>query len=249
LFLLVNTPAAIADEPMWADSRQIGPFIVRASFPLADLEPLLGELPELQQELTRTLGVPAAKGPIHVYLFADASEHKRFIAVHYPKIPYRQALFIQTDAELGVYAFRQPELDVDLRHECTHALLHAALGDVPLWLDEGLAEYFEMQPGHRAYDHPNFETLRWNMRLGMVRSIETLESRRELPDMSGLDYSYSWAWVHFMLHGPQDAHRVLVEYLADLHESTNAGKLSTRLNEAVANPSERLVQHFKHWRQ
>src|SRR5262249_27219000 len=154
-----------------------------------------------------------------IYLFASAEEHKKFIQQHFPKVPYRRALFIKADGRQGVYAYRQPALDVDLRHECTHSLLHAVLADVPLWLDEGLAEYFEVSPNERAFDHPHFDALRWNMRLGMVRPIETLESRVELADMSGLDYRYSWAWVHFMLHGPEPAHRVLVEYLADLRQS------------------------------
>jgi hypothetical protein len=116
-----------------------------------------------------------------------------------------------------------------------------------LWLDEGLAEYFEMPPGRRAYDHPHFEALRWNMRLGMVRTIETLEQCAELEDMHGFDYRYSWAWVHFMLHGPESAHRALVGYLADLRESPDTGHLSARLAAALPDPSERLVQHFKHW--
>jgi hypothetical protein len=121
------------------------------------------------------------------------------------------------------------------------------LADVPLWLDEGLAEYFEMPPSQRAFDHPHLESLRWNMRLGIVRSVETLEARQELGDMASVDYRYSWAWVHFMLHGPEAAHRALVGYLAELRQPAAAGRLSTRLNAGVPSPSERLVQHFKHW--
>ncbi|MEX2317593.1 MAG: hypothetical protein WD669_10610 [Pirellulales bacterium] len=240
---------ARGDEPTWTDSHQSGPFVSRATFPLHDYERLLADLPELQRTLTRTLGVPAARQPIHIYLFADAAEHQRYIEARFPKFPYRQALFIQSDGESGVYAYRHPALDVDLRHECTHALLHAVLFEVPLWLDEGIAEYFEMPPSQRAFDHPNYESLRWNMRLGMVRSVETLEDRRELADMNSLDYRYSWAWVHFMLHGPEAAHRTLVEYLAELRQPADGGRLSKRLEAAMPNSSERLVQHFKHWRQ
>jgi hypothetical protein len=249
LFFLVPPTTARGDDPKWTDSRQTGPFVCRATFPLHDYQRLLGELPELQRELTRTLGVPAAQQPIHVYLFADAEEHKQYMAAHFPNVPYRQALFIQADGESGVYAYRQPALDVDLRHECTHALLHAVLFNVPLWLDEGIAEYFEMAPGQRAFDHPNYESLRWNMRLGMVRSVETLEDRRKLPDLTNLDYRYAWAWVHFMLHGPEAAHRTLVAYLAERRQPAETVRLSPRLEEAVPNAPERLVQHFKHWRQ
>jgi len=238
--------AVLAQEP-WADSRQLGPFVCQATFPLVEYDRLFAELPELQRELTRTLGLPAAHRPIHIYLFSDAQQHQQYVAEHFPKVPYRRALYIKASGNEGVFAYRQAELDVDLRHECTHALLHAVLPDVPLWLDEGLAEYFEMPPGQRAFDHPHFEALRWNMRLGMVRTIETLEERGELADMNGFDYRYSWAWVHFMLHGPEAAHQVLVEYLADLRLPVATGPLSARLAAAVPNASERFVRHFKHW--
>jgi hypothetical protein len=233
-------------EPAWVDVRQLGPFICHATFSLDEYQRLLGELPDLQRELTRTLGVPAATQPIHIYLFADADAHRRYIAERFPTVPYRRALFVKVDASQGVYAYRQEELDIDLRHECTHALLHAVLADVPLWLDEGLAEYFEMPPGQRAYDHPHLESLRWNMRLGVMRSVEKLEEREDLGDMGPLDYRYSWAWVHFMLHGPEAAHHALVGYLADLRRPS-AGRLSARLAGGVPNAPERLVQHFKYW--
>jgi hypothetical protein len=240
--------AARAAEPAWIDVRQVGPFVCQATFRLDDYQPLLAQLPELQKELSRTLGVPAARQPIHVYLFADARSHEQYVTARFPKIPYRQALFVQSESEPAVYAHRHPEWEIDLRHECTHALLHAVLAEVPLWLDEGLAEYFEMPPTQRAFDHPNFASLRWQLRLGMVRPVEELEGRRELTEMTALDYRYSWAWVHFMLHGPEAAHGVLVDYLADQRQPADAAHFSQRLNTAVPNSSERLVQHFKHWR-
>jgi hypothetical protein len=81
----------------------------------------------------------------------------------------------------------------------------------------------------------------------MVRSIESLEGRSELSEMDAGDYRCAWGWVHFMMHGPEPAHRALVEYLACFQQWTPAGKLSVRLAEAVPNPTEQMIQHFKHW--
>lgn len=234
-------------ECPWVDSRQIGPFVIQATFRLENYESLFADLPALERELVRTLGVPPARQPIYVYLFADADEHRAYIEAHLPKVPYRRALYVKSGGQAGVYAYRQPELEIDLRHECTHALLHSELADVPLWLDEGLAEYFEVAEGERAFDNPHFDALRWNLRLGMVRSIPALEERRELSEMSGLDYRFAWAWVHFMLHGPEAAHQTLVAYLADARQQPNMDNLSERLEQAVPNSTDRMVQHFKHW--
>jgi hypothetical protein len=241
--------SATAEPQAWTDSRQIGPFVIQANFLLKPHERLFDTLPELQRELTRTLGVPPAKGPIYVFLFDEQSQYQAYLQQHFPKVPYRTALFVLEGGLPGVYTFRKTDMDVDIRHECTHALLHSSLSAVPLWLDEGIAKYFEVPAGQRAFDHPYFDDLKWkwSMRLGMVRSIESLEQREELSEMDAADYRYSWAWVHFMLHGPKPAHDVLVRYIASSQQSAAPNKLSIRLAEAVPNPSEQMVQHFKQW--
>jgi hypothetical protein len=244
----VATRSAAAAEP-WVDARQVGPFICQATFPLREYDPLLAKLPDLEREIDRTLGLPPAHEPIYVYLFSDAQSHRQYLHQHFPDVPYRRALFAKEGGLAAVYAYRHDQLDIDLRHECTHALLHANLPTVPLWLDEGLAEYFEVTENQRAFDHPHFGALRWNMRLGMVRSVADLEQRQELAQMGTLDYHYAWAWTHFMLHGPDTAHVVLVDYLADVHRGGPADKFSDRLAKTMPDATDRMVQHFKHWDQ
>lgn len=267
VFAVLLAQVAHGAEP-WGHVQQVGPFICHATFPLDEYRIFFAELPELQRELSRTLGLPPANQPISIYLFKDQAEHQKFLTENYPHVPYRRALFVKEGGRAGVYAYRHEETEIDLRHECTHALLHSVLPSVPLWLDEGLAEYFEVPASRRAFDHSHFDSLRWNMRLGMVQSIENLERRENLSDMSGYDYRYSWAWVHFMLHGPEPAHRCLVKYLAHLRaadpsappagavrqvtyleraEGAAHQNFEKMLSEVLPNPTERLVQHFKFW--
>jgi hypothetical protein len=233
-------------EP-WVDAQQVGPFICQATFPLREYDPMLSTLPDLEREIDRALGLPPAHEPIYIYLFSDAESHRSYLHQHFPDVPYRRALFVKEGGLAAVFAYRHDKIDVDLRHECTHALLHANLPTVPLWLDEGLAEYFEVPPGQQACEHPNFGCLRWNMRLGIGRSMAELEERQELAEMGTLDYRYAWAWVHFMLRGPDVAHTQLVAYLADIHRGASAGKLSDRLVKSMPDVTDRMAQHFKNW--
>jgi hypothetical protein len=235
-------------QQTWLDRREYGPFQCVSEFPLATLDAEFRELSLVERELQRTLGLPAAQDQIEIYLLADEHAHRNLLAELYPQVPYRRALYVQRQRLAKVYAYRHPELAVDLRHECTHALLHANLPMVPLWLDEGLAEYFEMAEPSRAFDHPHLAALKWNLRLGMFRSVESLELSKDLDDMGGIEYRFSWAWVHFMLHGPVAAHRALVQYLADIGRGEPPGLLSRRLAEAVPDVDDRMVQHFKQWR-
>lgn len=235
--------------PTWVDRQTYGPFHCQATFPLGPYEPMFQELSALERELERTLAIPPANLPIDLYLFGDEPTHRTFLSRIYPRVPYRRALYVQRDGHGSVYAYRQAELAIDLRHECTHALLHANLAMVPLWLDEGLAEYFEMPESERASGHPHLSRLRWDLRLfGMLRSIEQLEQKTSLGAMGSVEYRFSWSWAHFMLHGPIAAHRVLVHYLADIRQGNPPGKLSQRMRLAVPHVEERMIQHFKYWR-
>lgn len=243
---LVPGLAALA-APRWHDMRSHGPFQVQATFPLGDLTPLFQELSALELELQRTLAVLPPQNRIDVYLLDDQRSHKALLAETYPRAPYRRALYVQRSGVASVYAYRNPELPVDLRHECTHALLHASLPMVPLWLDEGLAEYFEVPASERAFGNPHLAKLRWNFRLGMIRSIESLESCGDLEAMGSVEYRFSWAWVHFMLHGPLPAHRELVHFLADIRRGNPPGQLSERLRSKLPDLEQQFVAHFKGW--
>ncbi|QDS99820.1 hypothetical protein [Adhaeretor mobilis] len=240
--------ATSAKHPGWLDHRQYGPFQIAATFPLAAYDRDFAELGHLEFELQRTLSVPPAKRPVDVYLLESAQAHRRYLQQVYPRVPYRRALYVQRGTEASVYAYQHKELSVDLRHECTHALLHSNLAMVPLWLDEGLAEYFEMPATQRAFGHPHLSRLRWDLRLGRIRKINSLEQARDLREMGPAEYRFAWAWTHFMLHGPAVAHRTLVAFLTDIRRGNPPGRLSERLNAEVPHLETRMAQHFKHWR-
>ncbi len=232
----------------WIDHQSYGPFQCHASFPLGNLDPLFQELSALELELQRTLAVPPAAQTIDVFLLEDKRRHQELLRQLFPQVPYRRALYVQRGGRGSVYAYRHREVAVDLRHECTHALLHTNLSMVPLWLDEGLAEYFEMPAPDRAFDHPHLQRMRLNLRFGMIPELEALEALEDLSEMGGAEYRYSWAWVHFMLHGPLPVHRALVHYLADIRRGNPPGKLSTRLHQTTPQLKHQLVIHFKRWR-
>ena len=131
----------------WADERVSGPFVCRADFRLDEYDGLFVELAQLQIDLSHALGVEPAREPVELYLFQTEQAYRTFLQVRLPQVPYRRALFVKGRGPGKVFAYKSKALPVDVRHEGTHGLLHAALPMVPLWLDEGLAEYFEVPAG------------------------------------------------------------------------------------------------------
>ncbi len=231
----------------WVDAGTYGPFVCRAEFPLAEIETLLSQLPHIQAELVEALEIPASRERIELFLFRGKATYDRHLARYLPKVTYRRALYVKDKGPGRVYAYRGSHFDADLRHEVTHALLHGALPVVPLWLDEGLAVYFENPPDKRVFDSPQWESVRWALRLGGLRRLENLENKRRVEDMERGDYRSAWAWVHFMLHGPPEARAELVRFFADIQAGRPVGPLSERLRHRWQDPLQMLAAHVRDW--
>lgn len=245
LVLLVMGANGAAAE--WADVRAAGPFVCRANFSLEGYEVLLDDLANLQQDLVRVLGVPPAEEHIELYLFESESGYRRYLNAYFPGVPDRRALYIKRGGPGVVLAFKSSELSVDLRHECTHALLHAVLPMVPLWLDEGLAELFEVSPPRRPYGSPHLSKVRWGARFGIKTSIGRLERKGAMAEMGAADYRNAWAWVHFMLYGSAEGHAELVLFLRDISNGVPPGSLEVRLSRRIPDLGERYLSHFRGW--
>lgn len=247
LWLSLPMAAATAQD-QWVDEAFAAPFFCRADFVLdANTTALLRDLQELQKDLNATLQLNTGEKSVEVYLFRNARNYGNYLAPRVPEGFGRQALFVQGTDVGRVYTFLNPQFATDLRHECTHALLHTELAFLPFWLDEGLAEYFEMPAMKRAKGHPHLEALKWPARLRWKPDLERLEAKQRLPELTATDYRESWAWVHFMLHGPEGAHEVLVEYLQEIRASRPPGPLSVRLRRRIPDMERQLLLHIRDW--
>ena len=158
--------AELRAETRWPDERNAGVFHCHADFDLDQFEPLWEQMAALQQDLMRELRVPPANEPIHLFLFERKATYDDYLALHFPGVPYRRALFIKERGPGMVFAYLNKDFETDVRHESTHALLHASLPVVPLWLDEGLAEYFEVPASERARGNSHLSKVTWAARFG-----------------------------------------------------------------------------------
>ena len=120
---------------------------------------LLEELRAQRTQLSTKLGLPISDEPIHVYLFPTAQRFEAYMQLHFPGLPNRRAFFVESDTRLSVYAYWGDRVAEDLRHEVAHGYLHAVVPNLPLWLDEGLAEYFEVPRGLTGLNKAHVEYL------------------------------------------------------------------------------------------
>ncbi len=234
----------------WADSRNVGPFQLRSEFPLSDEngKQLLEEMGKLQQDVETLLNLKAGTNPIEVNLFRTRENYRDYLSQRVPEGMSRPALFVKSNDIGRVYVYRHWGFEKDVRHECTHAVLHNALPYVPLWIDEGFAEYFEVPRSDRNRGNPHLSELKRRVYFGWQPDLQKLETLGSLQDMDADDYRDSWAVVHFLLHGPQEVRQILADYLYDIQAGNLAGKLSDRLNARVPNFDAHVTAHIRHWK-
>lgn len=247
--MLVFVISSIANAEDWLDVRTVGPFVCRADFSLQNFEPFLEELSQLQSDLVHALGIPPARDAIEVYLFHDQQTYNKYLKRQFPNVPFRRAVYIKGNGPGRVFAYRSTQFEIDLRHECTHALLHASLQNVPLWLDEGLAGYFELPVEQRAFKNPHLSSIRWNVWLGMIPRIENLEKCTDIAKMGKTEYRDSWAWVCYMLNGPAEAHEELVLFLRELQTQNQPDFLSERLKRRIPKLQQNFTSFFRNWKE
>lgn len=225
-----------------------GPFAVFTSAPLAHDAPVIRCLGGLEQDLTTNLGVKAAAGdaPVEVYILRDRDTFGHFLKFYYPELPQRRAFFIAQGPRRVVYTYQNDRLDEDLRHEATHAVMHLAVGDLPLWLDEGLAEYFEGPDGRKGLNPEHIARLPDDLKAGWRPDLSRLESLKNVREMTPRDYRESWAWVHYLLNEPGPGKGELLGYLADLRQAAGqVPPLSERLTQADRGPAQHMLAHIE----
>lgn len=225
---------------------RVSQYAICADFELNPTDPLFRELEDLPGQIQTELKLPPGNSVIQVFLFDTQEHYEAYMTVRYPKLPLRRAYFIaEPRASVGddllVYTWMGDHIRTDLRHELTHAVLHSVLKNVPLWLDEGLAGYFELPPQQLGWNTAHAETIRKSV---FQPDLARLEKMNKVSQMEKPEYRESWAWVHLMLRGPDKAKAPLLAYLSELQTNANPGPLLPRLRDALGEPDAVLVDHL-----
>jgi hypothetical protein len=242
-------PRLAAPAPPGRYSFRIAPFVFLSDFELDRKNPLFTELAQLSDQVYHDLQLTPSHCVVQVYLFENKDRYDEYMHAAYPTLPARRAFFIQQQRAMGnaddlmVYTCWGERIVQDLRHELTHALLHSVIRDVPLWLDEGLAEYFELPPSDHGINASHVETLRRDLGVCFQPDLDRLERMREVNEMKGPEYREAWLWVHLMMTRPE-AKAVLLTYLQELRTRTKSSNLGPRLAGVYPKLGDEFKKHL-----
>ena len=229
-----------------------GPSVIRdqllvySDFELPRRHRLLEELAGLRVDMAVKLDLPTSDEPIHVFLFDKPAAYQAYIGQRHPDFPDRRAFFLESDTRLSVYACWGDRIGEDLRHEIAHGYLHSVTPNVPLWLDEGLAEFFETPRGRHGLNRPHVDLLWQQFQNRAWRpDLRRIETFADMSAMTQLDYAEAWLWAHFLLHTTRERLTLVQTYLAELRRAASAPPFSRILGTTQPRSEEDLLSHLE----
>ena len=193
-----------------ANTVELDALVVYSDFSLPDNHRLLREVNQLRDTIHQTLALPRSETPgepVNVYLFKTPRRWQKFLKGYYPDTPDRRSFFLKTGDQLDIYALWGDRAAEDLRHEAAHAYLHAAVPNLPLWVDEGLAEYFEVPVALSEHRARLIARRDWRARLDRLVKLDSIHA------LDSGDYAESWAWIAYLMHTTPERRQLLQHYL------------------------------------
>lgn len=221
LAFVVRTPDLVAQQGPWKVAERHGNIELYSEVPV-DTRRIWAEIDQLTEELNQTVSVQPNGKPIQIVIYASQQSYLRKLATQIPQARNRKAIYYRNGDVSQVYVWNSRSLITDLRHEMTHVLLHQHLPFLPLWIDEGLAEFFEETPAERT-SSARISAVKWKARMGATPSLGDLESLPAAEEMDGDAYRNSWAWCSFLLNESDESQKLLKDYLEQIHRGEAPG--------------------------
>jgi Flp pilus assembly protein TadD len=191
------------------DTRQVG----------ADLERLRDTLAQLAPGLALQ-----SPNPTWIFVFRNADALQPYLRLYQGSPATAGGYFLSAGQANYVAVDGNPRGNQTgiVYHEYLHYLARNNYGDLPLWLHEGLAEYYstfkvtkdEAQIGLPIQEHVLW--LRKNDWIPLAQLFAVEQGSPEYNETSrrGAFYAESWALAHYLINGKPERHRQIVELLA-----------------------------------
>ncbi|MEO8070219.1 MAG: DUF1570 domain-containing protein [Acidobacteriota bacterium] len=238
--LLVTWPAAAAaSEPRavvgpWTKVQSEN-FVFIGDARESEIRRVAQKLEQFRETLVRILGEPALRSPVPTVVFVFAND--RSFAPYRPLAngrPVETVGYFEASEPINYIALVPSTDRDDLRvvfHEYTHLIVHTQMGTLPLWMEEGLAEFYESveerdggrivllgRPEAASVHALTSRTMPLADLLGLERS-----SRLYTGQSAGTFYAQAWALVHYLLTSRPRAGQ-LATYIGEIRNGAEPPK-------------------------
>ncbi len=198
-----------------------------------DLERLRSALSQLNPDLELISPVPT-----WIYVFKSTSSFAPYRLLYEGRPQPAEGYFVEHPYGNYVAINADPRRDATrlIYHEYLHHVLANNYPALPLWLNEGLAEYystFEVVGGDARIGLPILLHVLWlhdNALIPLPRLVEMNHSSRDYNEGSrrGVFYAESWALVHYLLASHPERRQQTAQYMRDLARGAGSAEAFQR---------------------
>ncbi|MCW8932375.1 MAG: DUF1570 domain-containing protein [Gammaproteobacteria bacterium] len=153
-------------------------------------------------------------------LFDDKNTFNTYKIKVAPNMGTAGGFYISKINEASVYTGRNDQRMYEVtRHEATHAIVNGAFGQIPTWLNEGLAEYFEELSFKNsmtriiALDETRLDSLAKNGLPSLTTYFNMTNKQWYSESNKNKHYSLGWSLVYFMMSSKND--KQFLKYMLD----------------------------------
>lgn len=132
--------------------RAMGKFVIASATPQTDYAEMARRLNLYEKFFSETFGLQLPDYMVTVYVVPDIRQFRELaLKLHGFQLPEASIGYSFRD-DLSLAAFSQNRWTGTLYHELFHLMARSSFGDIPLWLDEGMAALYEVSKieGERA---------------------------------------------------------------------------------------------------
>ena len=178
-------------------------------------------------DVSAALGVAVPPKRLNVLVFESSWAMRSYLSEHCPEQSASGAACFETDDGYAVALVRgwtRSGTHRYLRHELCHYVLASHFCDLPPWVDEGLAQFFEAGKPFGRPDRGQLGSLRTVIRGCRSADLEALVTVPAGAALTRRQYGEAWALTHFLMMGEGYGARRVLSYLKRVHSGPPARK-------------------------
>ena len=179
---------------------------------------------QIYKILNKNVGV-SQLNPItlNLKLFDDKGMFNAYKKKVAPNMGTAGGFYISRLNEASVYTSKNDERMYEVtRHEATHAIVNGAFGSIPIWLNEGLAEYFEALSFKNTMtriikpDNAHLKLLSKSSLPSLASHFNITNEQWYSESSKNKHYALGWSLVYFMMSSKQDKQflKLMLDHLA-----------------------------------
>ncbi|MCA9048033.1 MAG: hypothetical protein KDA89_04860 [Planctomycetaceae bacterium] len=241
-FVLLTTcnVIAVAGDPPEIQVVSGIEFVTEGNRPYAELNHLAAEFLAVSRKMAADLELSIPSQTVRIFLFRDRRKFAKFVTEHIPSVrtvdvAVRHGIFLLRQGHPYIFLLESKDIVRTVRHEAAHVVLNLNSPDVPIWVDEGLAQCYESPSGD--YDSPQArKILKWDWLRRDEPEIAELVGMTNMQQLTPRDYAGCWELAYHLLTNEQNGKPLLRSYMAALREKREPPRITQEWIRVASTP-------------